>query len=235
MKALIDGDVIRYRAGFSVESKLGIEPIENCLHNVRMMIEDILSSTKADDVEVILSGRTNYRVDLYPEYKANRPDRKPVYYADIGSYLQRKWPTTTVEWIEADDWLGIQQTEDTIICTIDKDLDMIAGWHYNFVKGDMYCVDESTADRNFYKQLLTGDSVDNIPGLPGVGTKRADRILEGATCNTELYARCREAYGERGFDDEYMTLQANLLWIMREPFTLWVPPKAVQRGTSDVK
>ena len=224
MKVLIDGDVIKYRCGFAVESDLGIEPIENALSNTRNSIEDIISTTKASDVEVVISGKQNYRMDIYPEYKANRPDRKPVYFNDIHSYIQRKYPTTVVNWIEADDWLGIQQTDDTIIATIDKDLDMIPGWHYNFVKKEMYLVEEDEASFNFYHQLLTGDSTDNIPGLPGIGPVKADRILDGSESEEEHYFRAVSTYGYHGFDEEYMNLQANLLWIMREPFTLWEPP-----------
>jgi 5'-3' exonuclease len=46
---------------------------------------------------------------------------------------------------------------------------MLRGWHYNFIRNDKYLIDEYEAMQNFYKQLLTGDRVDNIIGLKGVG------------------------------------------------------------------
>ena len=78
-----------------------------------------------------------------------------------------------VEGEEADDQLSIRcALKGDTIATIDKDLNNTAGWHYNWQKDDLYCVGKIEADRNFYRQLLVGDSTDNIPGLFRItGTK----------------------------------------------------------------
>ncbi len=60
--------------------------------------------------------------------------------------------------------------------SIDKDLDMIRGWHYNFIKDKKYFIDDQQAIKHFYTQILTGDRVDNIIGLRGIGPKKAEKI-----------------------------------------------------------
>ena len=72
--------------------------------------------------------------------------------------------------------------EDTIIVSDDKDLQTIAGYHYN--KGEVIEVSEQQALKNFYTQVLTGDTADNYKGCRGVGPVKAERILAG--CRTSL-------------------------------------------------
>lgn len=68
-----------------------------------------------------------------------------------------------------------QNLEKTVICTKDKDLDMISGLHYNWTKDkEPYEVSEQQALKAFYSQLLTGDRVDNIQGIKGIGNKKAE-------------------------------------------------------------
>jgi hypothetical protein len=65
--------------------------------------------------------------------------------------------------------LGVCQGEDTIICSIDKDLRTIPGKHYNLDSGVVDEVTRHDAWHNFWSQVLTGDSTDNIEGLKGCG------------------------------------------------------------------
>ena len=88
-----------------------------------------------------------------------------------------------IEGMEADDMLAIRQTEleDSIIVTLDKDLDQVIGWHYNFVKDEKYYTDKNLGDFLFFCQFLTGDRVDNIVGVKGIGAVKAKKLLEGLT------------------------------------------------------
>jgi len=135
------------------------------------------------------------------------------------------WAFSVQETQEADDAIGIRAysmgEEDYIICSIDKDLDNLRGKHYNFVKNEAYYVTEEQAIKNFYRQLLTGDRVDNIPGLSGIGPKKAEKILEGCVTEEELFKAVSQAY--KG-DLDYLTEQGQLLWIRRKDGELWTPP-----------
>jgi 5'-3' exonuclease len=63
--------------------------------------------------------------------------------------------------------------------------------------------------------------VDNIPGLKGIGPKKADKILGEATKEPELFKLVLEAYDN---DLERMTEMAQLLWIRRKENEMWQPP-----------
>ncbi len=69
--------------------------------------------------------------------------------------------------------------DNTVICSIDKDLQQIPGNHYNFVKKEHSFVTPEEAIQNFYKQILTGDAADNIKGAKGIGPVRAGKIIGG--------------------------------------------------------
>jgi 5'-3' exonuclease len=109
--------------------------------------------------------------------------------------------------------------------SIDKDLDMLRGWHYNFVKQELYYVKEEDGIRNFYTQILTGDRVDNIPGLKGIGIKKATKILQDCEGEQQLFDEVLSAYDN---DIDKLTERARLLWIRRQEKQLWKPPSNSQ-------
>ena len=114
----------------------------------------------------------------------------------------------------------------TVIATIDKDLDNTPGWHYNWNKGEMYWVSEGEATKKFYTQLLTGDKVDNIQGIPGIGPKKAEKVLEGCETEEDYYYSVLEAYhnyydnqecdGNTIEPAQCLSENAQLLWMIRE-------------------
>ena len=85
--------------------------------------------------------------------------------------------------IEADDLLGIMLTngrvENPILCSIDKDLLGIPGWHYNWNKDSWPTyVSQEEADHNWLVQLLTGDATDGIRGIEGIGPVKANKLIK---------------------------------------------------------
>lgn len=180
--ARIDGDIICYSVGFAAED----DPVEYALHSAKKMIEKIVDRTNADEYRVYLSGPDNFRDDVavMQPYKGNRKNaRKPKHHAAIQKYLigQHKAVVSANE--EADDVLGTVCTTfrpsiDDILCSIDKDLDMIVGEHYNWRKDELYTINREGADDFFIEQLLTGDSTDNIPGLYRFTGQRATKKLK---------------------------------------------------------
>jgi hypothetical protein len=82
----------------------------------------------------------------------------------------------------------------------------------------------------FYAQLLTGDSVDNYGGIPGIGPKKAYDILLGASTEQELCERVSQAYLQHYRKPELalemMTEQGRLAWMQTEEGELWSIPSS---------
>ena len=216
-----------YEVGFGSQKKLGdevvIQPEEWVVKFINKRLRDICYGSGADDFIVYLSGHGNFRTSVatIAPYKGNRAGfQKPVYHDFIYNYLCRNYdPVISVD-MEADDELGIALTHDTdnILCSIDKDLDMIAGHHYNWRKREVYEVTPDEADIWFWKQMLMGDVADNIKGIRGIGPKRADQALEGldrkGRCETVLnmFSNQHQDFGLEAFNET-----GKLLWILRTP------------------
>ena len=211
----------------TVTSCVEAEPLSHALKLVKNLLLRVETRTGIKARRIFLTGDTNYRTEAatIAPYKGNRTQPKPLHWKAIRRYLIDKCDAEITDGNEADDALGIYQTDDTIICTIDKDLDMVPGTHYNWDKDIIYDVSPEQGVYNFYHQLLTGDSTDNIPGIPGIGAKRADLILNGLGSEEEFYLAALEAYGKK-YDHPFEALLENawLLWIQREPNELWYPP-----------
>lgn len=184
------------------------------------LVQRILDTVKADSYNVYLScGRTeSFRAKLNPQYKANRTQPKPLHYTLLKDHLINKWNAVVAIEEEADDLIGIEQAKDkeTIACTIDKDiLYGVQGNKYNFVKEEMFYTDEYQALLFFYKQLLMGDKADNIFGIKGIGTAKADKILSDyveETSENILYKVVVDAYRswlELEWADQYEVWTSN--------------------------
>lgn len=232
MKALIDGDILVYRVGFTTGE------VNEGIAAARMdeSIRGILEALETTEYTVYLTEqqKNNFRYAIYPDYKNNRKAPKPLHYAFLREYLVLEHNAVVVEGQEADDQLGIDQTKDTIICSTDKDLDQIPGWHFNFVKQILYEVTPEQALKWFYTQLLTGDkAVDNIPGLAGVGPKKAEKWLKDCLTEEEMYAVIEREYKARHPDrwlDEII-LNGQLLKIRTRNGEMWLPPNERNQST----
>ena len=228
--ALIDADIICYRVGFASEDV--DEAL--CLARVTELLHDIVYlDLKCDDYKAYITGKGNFRYDIAvtEPYKGNRKDAKrPVHYEAIRNHLQRLG-AELVEGQEADDAVAIEaSTNGGWIVSIDKDLDQVEGWHYNFVKKEEYYIEEFEGLKNFYSQILTGDRIDNIIGLKGIGPVKAAKILADCKTEREMYDACVKAYDG---NIERVTENAKLLWLRRTPNQTWYPPFPVTLNSGD--
>ena len=66
-----------------------------------------------------------------------------------------------------------------MLITVDKDWKTIGGLFYNLLHNNLSAVSTIDGIEFFHQQLLTGDTVDNIPGIEGVGPVKANKILKG--------------------------------------------------------
>lgn len=226
MLALIDADIVAWRTATSTTE------FQEAVKRSNDLIDNILQATNSTEYRLILSNPVNFRKSVYPEYKAQRPPTPDIVKEMKQYLLDHSNAEVSPEGLEADDMMAILQTKDTVICTIDKDLLQVEGWHYQWelrgtsVNGKEWVKEarffeqtELEGTRLFYEQCLKGDASDNVKGVAGIGKGKASKML--AKCETELEmintcifhypseeeflmnAQC--LYILRSFDDSYLT------------------------------
>lgn len=212
--ALVDSDIVAYRSAAASEA----DPLDICLMRVDKMMRDIINETNVSGYLAFLSGPNNFRKEIYPEYKANRKDVvKPIHLADCRQFLCSEWNAVICDGFEADDALGMYQNEETVICSIDKDLLMIPGNHYNFVKKEFCSVDELEGLRSLYRSALVGDKADNIHGVRGIGKVKAAKLIDVLTDEKDMYNTCCKLYN----DVDRLDTNLDCLWIFRNLNERW--------------
>ncbi len=194
-------------------------------------IRHIVEGAECDDFILYISGETSFRKGVYEAYKANRAGiQKPSKLDFVRDTLVGEYRAIKVDGIEADDALGIHHCSkpgSTVICTIDKDLLMIPGKHYKWSQEGVFDVYPHEAGYNFFIQLLTGDTSDNVCGIRGVGKRTAERMLEGVETAYDCMRVVERQYAKQFSKillrelDEVIDLNATLLWIKRHTNSEW--------------
>ena len=243
MIALIDADIVCFRCAAACE----LEPEEMALIRTHDMMTDILATTGADEYIPYLTGSTskypitdkiNFRNLINPEYKANRTQVAPLHIDACRRFLIDHFNAVVCEGYEADDALGVEQDKigdehgnfNTVICSIDKDLLMIPGFHYNFVKKEFSEVGYLQGIKHFYKQMLIGDTSDNIIGVKGIGKVKAGNIIDPLETEEEMFNAVYDLYD----DAERFDMNADCLWIWRKYGERWSNREwtnATEKGT----
>jgi len=251
---------------YSIDKRKEIQPEVNALSNAKTIMKGILGAFKGCDYVGYLSGKDNFRekvatIKVYKGHRINVP--KPVHYKAIREYFIKHWDFFVVNGEEADDAVAIAQYNDfkkyplleqesaaTVLVTQDKDLDMVPGWHYDWVKKNRFFVDPLTGIRSFYKQLLKGDGTDNIPGLFYItGSKCSKKYLDTIDkleVEEEMYSYVREIYVESLKPelsyirptyteiDKILEETGQLLWMRRENNEYWKAPVSTTPATGGV-
>jgi DNA polymerase-1 len=197
---LVDASIYIFRAWFSISDEFATSAGEptNAVYGFTGFLCSLLEQTNAEHIGVAFdeSLSKSYRNEIYPEYKANRDP------APEELKRQFKWSRDVAESMglscfadqrfEADDLIGTlakhwrDRGHPVCIITSDKDLTQLVEksdtwWDFTRnqklshakIKDKFGVFPEQIADF----LALTGDSVDNIPGIPGVGPKSAAALL----------------------------------------------------------
>ena len=240
---LIDGDIIVYRpcCTFNEDDNDSRQKIAN---NIRNKVTELMVDAGCSEYRFFVTTKQNYRDHLVDDYKANRVDKdRPVNLAWAKRWAVDNLDAEFVPFLEADDLLGIHQTEDTVIWSLDKDLRQIPGNHLDEASRYVIRVDEEGAlvklgskikfngGKGFLFQLLIGDSTDYILGCgvrvpadtkmgekrKGIGASKAYNMLIGKSYSEGLEV-VKMAYKDIHGDNWQQALetQANLLFMIRE-------------------
>lgn len=132
------------------------------------------------------------KVAFEKEYKGNRKDKadyreyegKQQDMIEAAKYVIDNYNSLILDGLEADDIVSFLQDKDnTYIVSVDKDLKQIPGYHYNFETNTIEEVTELDALKFLCKQLIMGDTTDNIQGIPGIGPKKAEEFINNPNFN----------------------------------------------------
>jgi DNA polymerase-1 len=146
--------------------------------------------------------------------------------------------------LEADDVMGILSTHpdllpgEKVIVSVDKDMKTIPGLLFNPDKDrEPRRIEQHVADYWHLYQALMGDPTDGFPGCPGIGPKRAQKILMDGDDHrhfpvAEMWARVVATFAKRGLNEHYALTQARVARICRhtdydfekKEVKLWNPP-----------
>lgn len=259
MKALIDGDILRYEIGFAAETGWraitedddALPPFDYVREMLLMRLHHICDDVGANEYCIFLTEGKTFRYDIatVKPYKGSRKDNKPWHFNNLTVYIRDVLPSKVVTFVEADDALAIEHLDpatETVLCSRDKDLRMVPGNFYSWELGqqpsygplEITPVGHLTLDKSkkqpkltgsglawFCAQCLTGDSVDNIPGLPKCGPVAAyaalSNVLDLAHDEDIPNALLKEVefqyqvyYGDEW--EERLLEQGRLLWMTRK-------------------
>ena len=189
----------------------------------------------------ITNCKQSLRKNLSSNYKAKRKPNK--YVSAVRKRLMEDMTVIYDDEYEADDLIADrakelnEQGKPYIICSIDKDLKQVPGYHF-----DYYNVKTTDDDGNESKemrglsfttpedswrmlafQVIAGDSGDGVQGIPGIGKVKANQYLHNAKTYPELLNRVVRAYvyNAHKFDEsnwrKALELNYRLVWLGRTP------------------
>tara|TARA_Y100000592_G_scaffold64324_1_gene100216 strand:- start:4828 stop:5610 length:783 start_codon:yes stop_codon:yes gene_type:complete len=246
----VDTDSIFFKIAYKSKNQSELRKNFNSFcNNMIMEVSDKIINPFTEEINVLyaVKGKGNYRKDLSPDYKSNRPELdKKV--RDKLNYLHRysvSKGAIQADGMEADDLVSIwahealDRKEEYVICGIDKDLLQIPGHHYNYSKDTWQLINEEEALHNLYIQCLTGDNTDNIPGLKGIGPKKAQKILAGVPLSRQ-WNKIKSAWKEHGKTEKQLELSHKLLrmlksWEEYENIKAYIQDKTVVSKSNDIQ
>jgi DNA polymerase-1 len=221
---LVDGSSYLYRAFFAGGDAMSITRPDGTVQKtgaIRIiinMMQKLLSDYPSTYAACVFdaSGPT-FRDAIYPDYKAQRspmPDDLRSQIAPIHEVVRLSgWPVLDVPGVEADDVIGTlavaaaQQGIEVLISSGDKDLAQLVNEHITIIDTmsgklrDLAGVEAEfgvPARLMLDYQMLVGDTVDNVPGVQGVGPKTAVKLLQEYGSVDALIAQADQVKGAVG-------------------------------------
>jgi 5'-3' exonuclease len=223
MSLLIDADYIVYKCCAATETEIDFgedlivvtsrfseayEYVERELYNIASDLGCF------DDSILFFSDSVNFRKSIDPAYKGHRNRKKPCGYKRVINKLKEEYHVVIMPTLEADDALGIYATKEPgqhILCSPDKDMRQIPGQLFDLTQ-EVVEITPEMGDRWHLIQAMAGDQTDGYAGIPGIGIKRAEALLEanGATWQTVV-----DAFAAKDLDESVALMNARLAKILQ--------------------
>jgi DNA polymerase-1 len=249
---LIDGMALLYRTFYSIKTPLTTSSGVNvaALYGALRACIALLKRHQPERFAFVMdTPQPTFRHKEYPEYKANRPPIPPELPPQLD--LLRKviphlgWKLVEREGYEADDLIAtltrqtVEEGGEVLIFTADKDLMQLIGPSVSHLihgrrgeenrRGADYVREKFGVEPGQIRDLLalTGDSSDNLPGIPGVGPKKAAALLTTYGSFDGVFAHADEVKGKLGESLREHQDDARLTWkLVRLDDEAPVPPLA---------
>lgn len=224
--------ILKNEDDLEIHKYLYVQPFFSASTTIDQIITGYKKKFGTDNVHLYLTGKDNFRdkIATLQPYKGNRDNAsRPEHYEAIKAYCIKRHEAVLIHGQEADDAVAIAQTLEnqgtSVIVSIDKDLMMVEGYHYNPMKDKLSKVTKIEGMRWFYEQLLQGDSTDNIPGIKGIGKVTAKKMLEYCTSVEQMeeivYEQYKLYYDHKALT--YMIEVGQLLHMRLQENQMWYP------------
>lgn len=196
MIVLLDADSLVYSCSYGCETSDDARDKFDTMF--RYIVSDIEDMYNVISVIVYHGSTNNFRVHLDKNYKANRKHEKPEFYHQLSEYVSEVYDVRfavgcEVDDLIADDWKWYMELgQDVCIASIDKDYMQLPAliYNYNIRKRGFIHVSEEDARHNFWVQMVTGDSADNVNYLKGKGKAYAEKLFKGSVSDFSYFRRC---------------------------------------------
>lgn len=185
-------------------------------------VESIAYKWKLGETMIFISDKSNFRYDIYPEYKANRKGRVHT----EGFLKLRKWARKKFapkQNIEADDIVAHYVRKGAIGFTTDKDLlKGVAGLWFDCYHTRRHWTNPSEEDavKFNFQQYIAGDLTDGIKGIEGIGLIKAQGLLDKFGWD---WGGVVQAYESKGLTVEDAVLTRRLVSMNQ-----WSPKKGLK-------
>ncbi len=196
---LVDGSNQAFRAFFAIRRDMrGLDDFPTrALFGFTGMLEKLLRDHSPDHIAVLFDQGLSFRNELHPAYKGQRPDMPQELRQQWPEFIPlcREWGVQAIamDGYEADDLIGTltqrhaSPERTVIIVSSDKDFCQLVGENVRLLdaaKSTEYGPPEVAGKWGVPPEKivdllsLTGDTSDNVPGVPGVGPKKAARYIQ---------------------------------------------------------
>lgn len=220
MIGIIDGDVLIYRSCHkALKDNLDVK---NTFDEIYQSVKD---EVQCDEYSLHVSAHGNFRREIKQNitvYKGKRKE-KPTNFKECKEYVLEKYKPISKDGYEADDTASIEATKYLnegqlyMLITVDKDWQIIGGLFYNMMHKYVKAISKFDAAEFFNTQLLTGDTVDNIPGLKGIGIIKATALLKGKDLTKQFESVIRMY--KKFHPDDYITrleVMGKMLYLIKD-------------------
>jgi len=209
---LIDGSSYLFRAFYAIGHLSNSKGLPtNATYGFIQMLLKVLKDHRPDYLAVIFDSKApTFRSEVYKEYKANRP-AMPELLAPQIPYIKKviegyRIALLEMDGYEADDLIGtvakrLESEVDVVVITGDKDILQLVSDRiqvYDTMKEKRFGVEEViqrfgvSPEQVVEVMGLSGDAVDNIPGVPGIGEKTAIQLIKTYGSIENLLAHVEE-------------------------------------------